>query len=252
MICFLTSSIVIPGTETLNPTNGFIRELRRYFPQNGCGLFICSDPDDTEKADFYAGRVRESLEDEGFRFRRYRILDGRNEAQAGKLIGQADLIVLAGGHVPTQNRFFQKIRLKDLLKEYNSVIIGISAGTMNCAETVYAQPEMKGEAADPDYQRFLPGLGLTKTMILPHYQMIQNDVLDSLRVFEDIAYPDSMGRTFWAIPDGSFLLIRDGQEELRGEAYRIRDGVMTRTAGERDISPLRPLTAEPPQQEENS
>ena len=119
MICFLTSSIVIPGTETLNPANGFIRELRRYFPQNGCGLFICSDPDDTEKADFYTDRVRESLEDEGLRFRRYRILDGRNEAQAGKLIEQSDLIVLAGGHVPTQNRFFQKIRLKNLLKEYN-------------------------------------------------------------------------------------------------------------------------------------
>lgn len=30
---------------------------------------------------------------------------------------------------------------------------------MNCADTVYAQPEEPGEAVDPDYQRFIPGLG---------------------------------------------------------------------------------------------
>ena len=34
MICFLTSSPMIPGTETLNPENGFTLELRRYVPEN--------------------------------------------------------------------------------------------------------------------------------------------------------------------------------------------------------------------------
>ena len=33
---------------------------------------------------------------------------------------------------------------------------------MNCAETVYAQPELEGESMDPEYQRFLPGFGITK------------------------------------------------------------------------------------------
>ena len=47
-----------------------------------------------------------------------------------------DLIILAGGHVPTQNRYFQEINLKSLLKNYQGVILGISAGTMNSAETV--------------------------------------------------------------------------------------------------------------------
>ena len=235
MICFLTGSPVIPGTEVLNPANGLIDELRGCFPENCRGLFICSDPDDTEKADFYAGCIKKSLENEGFRFRRYQILDGRNEARAGKLIGQSDLIILAGGHVPTQNRFLRKIGLRDLLRGYEGIVLGISAGTMNCAETVYAQPEIEGEAVDPAYRRFLPGLGLTKTMILPHYQMIKDDVLDGLRVFEDIAYPDSMGRTFWAIPDGSFLLIRDGREELRGEAYRISGGAIAQAAGDGDV-----------------
>ena len=38
---------------------------------------------------------------------------------------------------------------------------------MNCAQIVYAQPELEGEAIDPKYERFLEGLNLTKFQILP-------------------------------------------------------------------------------------
>jgi dipeptidase E len=121
-------------------------------------------------------------------------------------------MILSGGHVPTQNRFFEKIRLRDLLKSCEGVVLGISAGSMNSADEVYAQPEEEGEAVDPAYRRFLPGLGLTKTNLLPHYQENKDDVLDGRRIYADIACPDSMGRTFYAIPDGSYLLIDAGKE----------------------------------------
>ncbi len=234
MICFLTSRTDMPETGRLNPANHFVDELRRCFPRSCRALFICSDPDSRETTDLYAGVLKKHFEDAGFAFQSFRTLDGRNEAQAAELIGGSDLLIFAGGHVPTQNRFFQKIRLRALLLDYPGIVIGNSAGSMNSAETVYAQPELEGEAADPNYQRFLPGLGLTKTMLLPHYQRVKDDVLDGLRVFEDITYPDSMGKTFYAIPDGSWLLIEAGREELRGEAYQIRDGGITRisAAGE--------------------
>ena len=116
--------------------------------------------------------------------------------------------------------------LRSLLRDRPGVLMGISAGTMNSADTIYAQPERPGEAVSPEYRRFLPGLGLTETMVLPHYQMVKDDVLDGLRLFADITLPDSLGRTFYAIPDGSYLLIEDGRETLRGEAYEIRDGRM--------------------------
>ena len=138
-----------------------------------------------------------------------------------------NVVILSGGHVPTQNAFFREIGLKEKLKAFQGILIGISAGTMNCAKTVYAHPELEGEAAGPDYQRFLPGLGLTKRMVLPHYQAIKDDVLDGLRVFEDIACPDSHGREFYALPDGSYILSENGTETLYGEAYRIKDGEIT-------------------------
>lgn len=227
MICFLTSRIDDPNTSKLDPSNHFIDELRLHFPTPCRALDVCSNPDDWDAMDYYASLTKKMFEDAGFSFERFRILDGRNDNQAKELVQDSNLLILAGGHVPTQNQFFHKIGLRNLLQGFDGVIIGISAGSMNSADVVYAQPEEEGEAADPAYQRFLTGLNLTKTNLLPHYQEVKNDVLDGLRVFEDIAYPDSIGRTFYAIPDGSYLFINTDKEELRGEAYKVKDGMIT-------------------------
>lgn len=242
MICFLTSSPFLEEENRLNPANGLLDELRNCLKPGCSALFICSDPEGHERTLFFAQAMKEAFEADGFSFDSFEILDGLNREHAEALVRDADLIILAGGHVPTQNRFFREISLRELLWSFDGVILGISAGTMNAAETVYSQPEEEGEAVDPDYQRFLPGLGLTKTQILPHYQSTRHDVLDGLRVFEDIAYPDSMARAFFALPDGSYLHIHKGREELRGEAFMIRDGVLSRICKKEECLELAALT----------
>ena len=234
MICFLTSSPFTPDGEGVNPANGFAARLRDCLPNPCRILYICSDPDGWEKTDYYGSETRRLFRKSGFRIKRFTTLDHRNTDQAARLIRNSDLIILTGGHVPTQNRFFREIGLKKLLNGYDGVLMGISAGSMNSAEIVYAQPEEEGEAVDPDYQRFLPGLGLTKKMILPHYQEIKDDVLDGLRVMEDIAYPDSLGREFYVFPDGTYLCFGNGREVVCGEAWRLADGVMTQISGPED------------------
>lgn len=238
MVCFLTSRIDDPVTGELNPANRFIDELRARFPKPCRALDICSNPDGWEKTDLYASLTKKMLENEGFAFERFCTLDGRNENLAAELVRGSNLLILSGGHVPTQNRFFARIRLRDLLKDYSGVVIGISAGSMNSADEVYSQPEEEGEAADPAYRRFLTGLDLTKTNLLPHYQENREDVLDGLRIYEDITCPDSMGKVFYAIPDGSYLFINAGKEELRGEAYMVKDGVISQVSSPGEIRAL--------------
>ena len=217
MTCFFTSSG--PG-----PENGLMEELKKELQTPCAALYICSDPEGWERTELYGGINRALLEEAGISFSSFQFLDSRNESSARAMVREADFVILAGGHVPTQNRFFAKIGLRELLGGFDGVLMGISAGTMNSAEIVYAHPELPGEAVSETYKRFLPGLGLTKCMVLPHYQLIKGDVLDGLRLFEDIAYPDSMGRCFHVLPDGSYILSRDGQEELRGEAWLLCDG----------------------------
>ncbi len=57
-----------------------------------------------------------------------------------------DVIVLTGGHVPTQNKFIKQLRLRECLLNYNGIIVAWSAGSMNCADVVYAGPEFEEEA----------------------------------------------------------------------------------------------------------
>lgn len=209
--------------QPLYADNGLVDNLKRHWKDDFNVLFIAADADSHERNDSIAGTFRVALPMTGLSISGITVWDGRNLEAIGALSAY-DAIILSGGHVPTQNAFFQRIGLKQKLVGYDGIVIGISAGTMNAAETVYAHPELDGEAVDPAYQHFIPGLGLTKVMILPHYQLIKDDVLDGLRVFEDIAYPDSIGREFYALVDGSYVLAEDGREILFGEAYRIADG----------------------------
>ena len=228
MKLFITSSPFVDGADRpiMDPQNGLIWRLKQALPPYCRCLYICSSPDRRDLNCTFGADVFQIFAQEGMAFSHYAVLDGDNFYEAKKLVGESDLIVLAGGHVPTQNAFFHKIHLGELLEEYDGVVMGISAGSMNMAETVYAQPEEPGESA-PEYQRFIPGLGLTDINILPHLQKVRDDMVDGLRLFEDITFPDSMGKTFFALPDGSYIYQDEEQQLLCGEGYSLCDGVMT-------------------------
>lgn len=235
MTYFLTSSPCVAGALRLNPANGFVKELKKALPGPCDCLFLCSDPDSPVLTDRFGGEMRRAFEDAGFRFTSYTILDRRNAGQASGLAARSGLVILGGGHVPTQNRFFREIGLARLLKGYAGVLVGISAGSMNAAEEVYAIPEYPEEVTDPAYERFLPGLGITRVQILPHYNENKDEVLSGLHIYREIACPDSVGRVFTALPDGSYLYGHDGMEELRGEAYRVSDGTFEQICWEEEI-----------------
>lgn len=146
-----------------------------------------------------------------------------------------DVIILGGGHVPTQNRFFHEIHLKEKMEHFNGIVIGISAGSMNAASIVYTQPEEAGEAIDPNYQRYLDGLHLTDTQMIPHYQMIQDWTLDGLHLFKDITCIESIGKEFIALVDGSYIFIDNNKEWIYGESYIIKDGNLSKFSQENEI-----------------
>ena len=225
MIAFLTSSPCVYNAPKaiINPENDFLDNLRSCLPPEPRCLFICSSPDSPYLTDEFGYEMAKAFEEAELAFSDFRVLDRRTQKDAQLLIWQSDLIILAGGHVPTQNAFFQEIGLREMLENYQGVVMGISAGTMNSAERVYAQPEEAGES-DPDFQRFLPGLGITEVNVLPHYQQVKDYLLDGKRLFEDVTYADSMGECFFAFVDGTYLLIDEGQTWLYGEAYCIQDG----------------------------
>lgn len=140
--------------------NNILDNIKKYVKKYDNFLFVASDEYNYEATDIYANVTFESF-DLTLPFKHYNILDSRTEKIADKLIRNADLIFLCGGHLPAQNKFFNRIDLKSKLKNTDAFIIGGSAGAMNMASIVYSIPELDGESVDPNFKRSLIGLGLT-------------------------------------------------------------------------------------------
>lgn len=223
-----------PSYKGFNPENRLVDNLKEDWKEQSRCLLICANPDaymqNNEMRFFFEKTVKET----GLSVSAFDVCDSRNGEEAVKNLRAYDVLILGGGHVPTQNRFFQRIGLIQAIKGFDGIVMGISAGTMNCAGTVYAQPEMPGESTSKAYRRFLEGLGLTRCNVLPHYQAVKGDVLDGKRLMEDITYPDSFGRKFYALPDGSYILQKDGAVTVFGEAYLVAEGEIRKicSAGE--------------------
>lgn len=126
------------------------------------------------------------------------ICDDRNMDVVENL-ENVDVLILSGGHVPTQNRFMNDLRLKERLADFNGIVIAWSAGSMNCADI----------------------------NIFPHFQTIREDYLDGMRIIEDITFEDSVGHEIIALNEESYIMIEDGKATLYGEAYRIKDRQIT-------------------------
>lgn len=205
--------------------NGLLDKLKEIWIDNAKVMIICASPNEYEKNDSICGCLKEAFPMSGLSISYIDKCDDRNEELIEKL-EEMDVILLAGGHVPTQNKFMKKLKLKERLTNFPGLVIAWSAGSMNCATNVYAAPELDGEAIDPDFERWIAGLGITEVNIFPHYQSLKDDYLDGLRIMEDITYADSHDHEILAMNDGSYILIEDGTEVLFGEAYLIKDGCM--------------------------
>lgn len=226
MIVFLTSSPSGPLNEPnderlLDFKNDFVKNLKKFWKEQMKGLIICASPDTFDGNDEMKRFFEDAFRNSGVPVTSFDLWDHRTKSYN---IHDYDIIMLGGGHVPTQNHYFKEIHLRVLMKDYRGIVLGVSAGTMNSADTVYAQPELPGEASNQLFERYLQGLNLTTINILPHYQMVKDYYLDGKRLFEDITYPDSFKSPLYCLNDGSYVLIQNGKATIHGEAYVIQDG----------------------------
>ena len=244
MTLYLTGSPTRFGEDHFTTDNGFLADVMAELaqavarrPETAPGdlprvLLVSAAPDNKGFTDSVLSGMSLCIHRSGIRTEEIVMLERSNAARAPELVRWAHWIVLCGGHVPTQNKFLHEIGLRELLKDFDGVVMGCSAGSMNCAGQVYSHPELPGEARDPQYRRWLQGLGLTDIQLIPHFEQVRYATVDGLRLFEDIAFPDSWGHSFYTFRDGGYVKVKDGHSELWGEAFEITRGAMRRISEE--------------------
>lgn len=210
---------------SFNGENDFIFNLSRDWNRGCACLLMSADPAAYENNDRIRDDFARALNSAGLYFSRFDVCDYRDVSFADRL-KEYGAVFLSGGHVPTQNKFFAEIGLREKISSYGGLVLGISAGSMNCADDVYAIPELAGEAKSKKYKRFIKGLALTDISVVPHYAAALNARVDGKPVIYDIALNDSKGRLFYGLPDGSYIIRKDGLTTLFGEGYVMKNGMI--------------------------
>lgn len=229
MIAFLTSSFVPyyedPEKKTpLINENGFLANLKKYWTGPARFLVVASDPDDYHMTDETASQMETTFSDCGLRFEGVKCLDHRNSSEAESLVSWSNVLFLSGGHGPTENRFINEIGLKELLKNYHGIFLGLSAGSVNAADMTFQIPEYEEEVDNPDFSQHMPGLSITPLNIIPHAAYFKDLTIKDKDFYEDILIPGSHGEKIFFIEDGSYFLIDGGITEFFGKGEIIEDG----------------------------
>lgn len=126
------------------------------------------NPENIEQNSKYLELDITALNMSGIFFDEYVLLDNRNKKNVNEIIKDSSLIILCGGDTYLQNQFFNEINLKKYIAKVNATIVGISAGAINAADTVYNSPECEKDSLKPE---ILVGLNLTKINVEPHFDI---------------------------------------------------------------------------------
>lgn len=202
--------------------NGILDKLKKHTQKCDNFLFVGNGTIGA-KAEQYFKLACESF-NMTIPFKRYYFLNPSTKDNAKELVENADFIFLCGGHLPTQNKFFNDIGLKELLINTNALIVGGSAGSMNCADKVYCPPELEEEVLDEKFNRYLSGLGLTNINIVPHFEAYKNFSILGKRYIEDVILPDSYKADIVGLNNGSYIVVNDNHATIYGESYLLKNG----------------------------
>lgn len=204
--------------------NGFLDSLKKHLTKRDCMVIISGRPK-KERGDDPNKITREGFAMSGIAFKEYIYVDDTNKHNIKEYVKKADCINLFGGHLPTANAFINELNLKELIQNFNGVVMGASGGAMNMAGQVYCIPEVEGEHKDKNFNRFLYGLGLTDIKIIPHYQIFKQKVFsDGTNMLTDILLEDSKKTKLVCLPDRSYLVVKNNTVQIFGKAYILENG----------------------------
>lgn len=204
--------------QQLDNKNNIVECIKDNLKDNQTMLFIPSDINDKEKTNMYSSILFESFKLSGILFEEFIVLDDISKTK--EYVDKASLIFLSGGDTYIQNKLFSKMNLKQCLKNYNGLIIGQSAGTINMATKAYNSPE-EMEQSEPI---LFNGLGLVNINVEPHF-IYNEDEFNEAELYqrEDIIY-NSYERKIYGQCDGSHIVIDDNNIKVYGETYLIHNG----------------------------
>lgn len=202
---------------------GFNEEVSKVFQrtitQRDKFAFVASEFEKMhEKTDYYFQFFLNMFAECGIQFKQAYVVDGRlTETEAQKAVEIADVVWLSGGNTPVQFRYFQKYGLDKVLSQHQGIIIGMSAGSINMAETTICTLSCGHRE-----QEIYSGLGCVDISVEPHFNIdkVSDEILELSKEY-----------VIYGLCDDAIIVCKGGDLEFYGEIYKIEAGNVERMDG---------------------
>lgn len=139
--------------------------------------------ENSEELQAHLSFFTEQLEEAGIVFDKHVILSSSmSHAEQYNYIKSADFIYLMGGYPFAQKDFILQNKLEDVLRSYQGVILGISAGAMNMSKYII----MVTDGPNSNEIHIEEGLGLVDFSVFPHCAFSGNNFAPSFYIGSDL------------------------------------------------------------------
>lgn len=229
MKVFLTSNLnhyeKIDGVKVakeIDNKNSLVDQLKSMLDDTRGILYVPSDATNKDKIEEYSKILFDALRLSGIVFDNYYVVDDNSSVEEVRdKVLESDLVFLSGGDTLMQMQYFEEIKLRDILSNYEGVIVGQSAGAINLAEDVYNSPESEEDLKRSSYFK---GLGKTNINIEPHFVLDTSNFDSDEMLHRNAMLEESKNRDLYAIPDVSHIFDNGVEQKVYGECYLLRDG----------------------------
>ena len=149
------------------------------------------------------------IKETGVHFEDACVVDGRmNADKAQKVVSEADVVWLAGGDPAAQYAYLVEYGLDEVLRQYQGVIIGMRAGSINLAKTAICTHHAFS---------IYDALGCVDISVVPHFD--RNKITDALIQF-------SKEHTIYGLCDDSVIVCADEKTAFYGDIYKLSNGII--------------------------
>lgn len=210
-----------PGS-TQGFSNEIATKLKEDLKDKNSVVFIASSPNSYNENDMYVNGNNDTVV--GLKNHLKQVMDIKDitiideritKEKAKESILNADVVYLLGGNPFTQLEYIKENEFDQVLKKYNGILIGTSAGAMNMAKHGYYSKDK-----DCPNTFFYDALEVVDITIDPHFDIENEEQMKDALAF-------SKNHTIVGVPNSSAICFKDGKTEYIGQCYIFEDGMMT-------------------------
>lgn len=199
----------------------FAHELRSLIVSRRRFAFVASDFFHLhEKTDRYFAHFLQMFARADISFEQAYVVDGRmTKEQAQAAVAEADVVWLSGGNTPVQHGDLCEYGLSTVLRDHPGVVIGMSAGSINLAQTAVCTCN-----CGHTQQQMYPGIGRVNISVEPHFtpDRVAEELLElSLRI------------PLYGLCDETVIIVKDDKMHCYGNVYLLNAGQVTQVSAEK-------------------